>query len=225
MKGAGSVPGLRLYHGCMSQDAPYPARYFAREDSTDDARFYDWPRMVVHIDEGAIAALRHLYDELLPRSGAILDLMSSWRSHLPDALVQSGIQVTGLGMNAEEMAANPQLADYVVHDLNVKPVLPFADASFDAAICAVSVQYLTQPVEVFRDVGRALKPGGPFIVSFSNRCFPTKAVAVWLYGTNEQHRLLVRDYFTRAGLWQNTSDRAYEPGGSDPLFAVWAHRR
>jgi SAM-dependent methyltransferase len=207
----------------MSQeDAPYPTRYFAREDPTDDARFYDWPRMVVHIDEGAIAALRNLYDDFLPKSGAILDLMSSWRSHLPDGLVRSGVQVTGLGMNAEEMAANPQLTDHVVHDLNVNPVLPFADTSFDAAICAVSVQYLTRPVEVFREVGRVLKSGAPFIVSFSNRCFPTKAVAVWLYGTDEQHRLLVRDYFTRAGIWQDISDRAYQPVGSDPLFAVWA---
>jgi SAM-dependent methyltransferase len=207
------------------QDAPYPARFFDREDPTDDARFYDWPRMVVHIDEGAIAALRNLYSELLPQSGELLDLMSSWRSHLPDQLIHSGLSVTGLGMNAEEMAANPQLSTHVVHDLNRNPVLPFPDESFDAAGCAVSVQYMTHPLETFTEVARVLKPGAPFVVSFSNRCFPTKAVAGWLYGSDEQHRLLVRDYFIRAGVWEDVADRAYEPRGSDPLFAVWARRR
>ena len=114
--------------------APYPDRFFEREDSTNDARFYDWPRIVVHIDEGAITALRNLYAELLPTSGSLLDLMSSWRSHLPDTLLQSGLAVTGLGMNAEEMAANPQLADHVVHDLNAESTLPFADEAVDAAV-------------------------------------------------------------------------------------------
>ncbi len=201
--------------------APYPDRFFEREDSTNDARFYDWPRMVVHIDEGAITALRNLYAELLPASGKVLDLMSSWRSHLPDGILKSGVSVTGLGMNAEEMAANPQLSNHLVHDLNVNPVLPFEDKAFDGAVCAVSVQYMTRPVETFRDVGRVLKPGAPFIVSFSNRCFPTKAVAGWLYGADEQHRALVRDYFDRSGVWGEVNDRAYEPGWSEPLFAVW----
>jgi SAM-dependent methyltransferase len=216
----------RLYHCPVSQqDAPYPAHFFDREDPTDDARFYDWARMVVHIDEGAIAALRNLYAELLPRSGVMLDLMSSWRSHLPDELIRSGLSVTGLGMNAEEMRENSQLAQHVVHDLNQNPVLPFPDESFEAAGCAVSVQYMIRPVKIFRDVARVVKPGGPFIVSFSNRCFPTKAVAGWLYGSDEQHRLLVRDYFTRSEAWEDITDRAYQPVWGDPLFAVWAKRR
>jgi SAM-dependent methyltransferase len=141
-------------------------------DPSDDALFYATPRRVVHLEPGAIEALRARYDGLLPRPGRILDLMSSWRSHLPDGLGP----VTGLGMNAEEMADNPQLADVVVHDLNTDPRLPFADATFTAVVCAVSVQYLLQPVEVFTDARRVLMEGGPLIVSFSNRCFPTKAV-------------------------------------------------
>jgi SAM-dependent methyltransferase len=209
----------------MSQhDNTFPPQFFQREDSSNDAAFYDWPRMVVHIDEGAITALRNIYAELLPTSGMLLDLMSSWRSHLPDGLIRSGLAVTGLGMNAEEMAANPQLVSHVVHDLNREPELPFQEAAFDAAVCAVSVQYLTRPVEVFREVGRVVKPGAPFIVSFSNRCFPTKAVAVWREGTDEQHLALVRDYFERSGRWGEISDRAYQPGWSDPLFAVWGRR-
>src|SRR5688500_1952215 len=109
-------------------------------------------------------------------------------------------------------------------DLNANTTLPYADASFDAAVCAVSVQYMTRPVEIFRDVGRVLKPGAPFVVAFSNRCFPTKAVAVWLHGTDEQHRALVRDYFERSADWDDVRERAYQPGWSDPLYAVWAVR-
>src|SRR5438477_4026317 len=104
---------------------------FARMDPTDDATFYAFARKVVHIDDGAIDALRRRYAELLPAGGRILDLMSSWRSHLPDSTKGP---VIGLGMNAEEMADNPQLAEVVVHDLNRDPRLPFPDAHFDAVV-------------------------------------------------------------------------------------------
>lgn len=205
-------------------DAAYPARFFERDDPSDDAQFYDWPRKVVHIDEGAIAALRMIYAEVLPRSGRLLDLMSAWRSHLPGDLAREAREIVGLGMNAEEMADNPQLHRYVVQDINRTPVLPFADASFDAAMCAVSVQYLTRPIEVFGEVARVLMPGAPFVVSFSNRCFPTKAVSVWHAGTDQQHVALVRDYFERSARWSPAQTRANVPHGSDPLFAVWATR-
>jgi SAM-dependent methyltransferase len=125
---------------------------------------------VVHIDDGAIAALGQAYAELLPRAGTLLDLMSAWRSHLPPELeAATGLEVLGLGMNAEEMADNPQLERFVVHDLNREPTLPFRSEVFDGAMCAVSVQYLTRPIEVFAEVARVLKPGAPFVVSFSNR--------------------------------------------------------
>ena len=125
--------------------------------------------------------------------------MSSWRSHLPDGF--NSRAVVGLGLNAEEMADNPQLTTNVVHDLNRDPRLPFADEEFDGAMCAVSIQYVVHPLLVFREVRRVLRPGAPFVVSFSNRCFPTKAVAVWLDTSDEQHLTLVRTYFTAAGGW------------------------
>ena len=152
---------------------PFPDSDFQRPDNSDDSQFYVAPRKVVHIDEGAINALREQFALLLPPGGIYLDLMSSWRSHLPDSLKPA--RVIGLGMNAEEMRDNPQLSRHVVHNLNVDPTLPFEDAAFDAAFCTVSVQYLTQPVAVFREVNRVLKPGAPFIVSFSNRCFPDQS--------------------------------------------------
>src|SRR3954470_6194023 len=190
-------------------------------DPTDDAIFYAVDRKVTHIEPGAIEALRSRYAELLvtDRPRRVLDLMSSWRSHLP----HTGLgPVTGLGMNAAEMEDNPQLDRFVVHDLNREPRLPFDDAAFDAVVCAVSVQYLVEPVAVFTDVARVLTPGGPLVVSFSNRCFPTKAVAAWMMGDDAEHRLLVRRYFEAAG-WTNVVDEQV-PTPADPLFAVYAKR-
>jgi SAM-dependent methyltransferase len=191
---------------------------FARVDPSDDAVFYAFPRKVVHLEPGAIEALRREYGRLLPPNGTVLDLMSSWRSHLPSGLGP----VVGLGMNADEMADNPQLDRWVVHDLNREPALPFEDESFDAAVCAVSMQYLTRPLEVVADVRRVLRPGGPFCASFSNRCFPTKAVAIWLGNDGEGHRLLVRSYL-EATAFLDVEDHAL-PTPDDPLFVVTGRR-
>ena len=122
--------------------------FFDRVDEGDDALFYREPRRVVHIDDAAIAEIGRIFEELLPANGEILDLMSSWRSHLPEGFVKA--RMVGLGLNAAEMRDNPQLDEYVVHDLNRDPRLPFEDASFDGVILTVSVQYLTRPVEVFQ---------------------------------------------------------------------------
>ena len=187
---------------------------FARMDPSDDALFYAVDRKVVHIEAGAIEALRGVYAAVLPPGGDVLDLMSSWRSHLPGGVGA----VTGLGMNAAEMADNPQLDAYVVHDLNADPRLPFDDGSFDAVVCAVSVQYLVRPVEVWRDVHRVLRPGGPVVVSFSNRCFPTKAVAAWLASDSDGHRAIVRAYL-EAGGFAEVEDRQV-PSPDDPLYVV-----
>lgn len=191
---------------------------YARFDASDDARFYSVARKVVHLEPGAIEALRRVYADRFPPGGTVLDLMSSWRSHLPDGL---GC-VVGLGMNAEEMIANPQLDDWLLHDLNREPRLPFPDSSFDAVACAVSVQYLVHPIDVFTDVRRVLVPGGAVVVSFSNRCFPTKAVAVWLSADDDEHRALVRTYLERGGFTDVIDERVATP--DDPLFVVRGRR-
>jgi SAM-dependent methyltransferase len=201
----------------------WPKHLFARVDESDDSFFYASPRKVVHIDDEAIGAVMRLYSEVLPRQGRLLDLMSSWRSHLPDGLAPKA--VVGLGMNAEEMADNPQLTEVVIHDLNREPALPFDDESFDAAMCCVSVQYLIQPVAVFREVNRILCENGPFVLAFSNRCFPMKAVALWRDTSDEDHMRMVKAYFDASGGWAdvNVEDRSPSPAGySDPLYAVWA---
>lgn len=203
----------------MTDPVQFPQGAFRRFDETDDARFYAVPRKVVHIDDGAIAALATLYARTLPSTGVLLDLMASWRSHLP-AGFRAG--VIGLGLNREEMADNPQVSQGVMHDLNQDPRLPFADQAFDGAMCAVSVQYLVKPVEVFGEVRRVLKPGAPFIVSFSNRCFPDKAVALWRAKSDAQHIRLVALYFSASGEWTGLTADAHTPEEGDPLYVVWA---
>ena len=194
----------------------FPERFFAREDESPDSGFYRQARLVTHIDDATIAALTEFYAEFLPSGSRVLDLMSSWVSHLPD--VEYG-RVAGLGMNAKELAANPRLSDSVVHDLNEEPVLPFADDSFDRAVVAVSAQYLVRPIEVFTDLRRVLAPGGRVAVAMSHRCFPTKAILAFRALPPNDRIRLVGSYLHRAGFADiNALDRS--PERADPLWIV-----
>lgn len=202
--------------------------WFERADANRDEFFYQQPRKVVHIDDTAIAAVTALYRELLPANGVILDLMSSWRSHLPADVPYQ--KVIGLGMSADEMADNPQLDEFVVHNLNVRPDLPFPGEAFDAACCCVSVQYLQQPISLFHSVQQTVRMGAPFIVTFSNRCFPSKAINLWRYTDDEQHVQIIALYFAASGGWTEPSWRlcneiAVAEQGADPLYAVWAMKK
>lgn len=203
-------------------DEGFPPGFFERQDAAADDSFYGFPRLATHIDGDAIAAVGALYDEL-GIDGDVLDLMGSWVSHFR-APPQ---QLTVLGMNAAELAANPIASATVVHDLNADPRVPFADGAFDAVVCCVSVDYLVRPVEVFGAVARVLRPGGPFVCTFSNRCFPSKAIRGWLLSTDEQHGEIVAEYFRRAGGYHEpTIERRTPPGHrGDPLYAVWSRRR
>ena len=207
----------------MALDNPLPPHIFRRQDETPDAEFYQHPRFVTHIDEGAIAAVTQLYREYFPPNSALLDLMSSWVSHLPAEVPYR--RVVGLGMNAAELKANPRLTGYVVQDLNQQPTLSFENDEFDGAAICVSIDYLTQPVAVLRELARVLRPEAPLVVTFSNRCFPSKAIAAWHALDDRGHLALVRQYLTEAGGWHAVEllDRSPRPPGrSDPLFAVVA---
>jgi SAM-dependent methyltransferase len=126
-------------------------------------------------------------------------------------------------MNAEELARNPALSEHAVHDLNADPRLPYASGAFDAVTCCASIDYLAQPVEVLREVHRVLRPGGACILSFSNRCFPTKAVALWLRSSDAEHVRWVGGLLRCAGFARPQAyDLSPAPGRSDPLFVVSA---
>lgn len=193
----------------------------SRADESPDEWFYAQPRLVTHIDQGAIAAVTQLYREYFPAGGAVLDLMSSWVSHFPAELEYA--QAVGLGMNQEELERNPRLSSYVVHNLNANPLLPFADREFDAGGCCVSIDYLTDPVAVLREVGRVLKPKAPFVITFSNRCFPSKALRVWLESSDLEHQNLVESWLNQAGNWDRIEKHNRSPQRGDPLYAVVGH--
>ena len=205
----------------MTDLEPFPEEFFDRADPAADTDFYAPPRLVTHIDAGAIDAVGALYDEL-DLTGRVLDLMGSWVSHFRTAPAD----LTVLGMNAHELAANPQARTIVVHDLNADPSPPFADAIFDGAVCCVSVDYLIHPVEVFTAVARTLRAGAPFVCTFSNRCFPTKAIRGWLASSDEQHCEIVARYFRLAGGFDDPIIERRTPLAhrGDPLYAVRANR-
>ena len=186
----------------MTSDAPrdsfrFPDGAFQRVDDAPDSQFYATARLVTHIDDYAIAAVGAAYRKFLAPGGEYLDLMSSWVSHFSDDF-EIG-RLVGHGMNEEELRRNPRLAEFFVQDLNTDPKLPLDDNRFDGVLICVSVQYLTRPVEVFAEIARVLKPGAPLIVTFSNRCFPTKAVRIWQSLDDHDHGRLVALYCEQAG--------------------------
>ena len=198
--------------------ATFPAGFFRRTDESTDARFYVPDRLVTHIDARAIRAVADLYAEL-GLTGRVLDIMSSWISHFGEAPAE----LVALGMNAFELSRNEMATSVDVHDLNADPVLPYAAARFDAATCCVSVDYLTRPLDVFADLRRVVVPGGLFVCTFSNRCFPTKAVHGWLANDDAGRCQIVSEYFRRTG-WAEPTVQLRTPLGSpgDPLYAVWS---
>src|SRR3712207_4953202 len=197
-----------------------PNEAFRRYDETPDEEFYKTPRLVTHIDDRAIAAVTQLYRELFPPGGEILDLMSSWVSHLPPEVAYH--RVIGLGMNEAELRRNERLDAYVVQNLNANPRLPFGDAEFDGCGICVSIDYLTRPIEVLREVGRVLNVGSPVVITFSNRCFPSKAVNIWHQLDDKGRMRLVERYFREAGNFENVHslDRSPRRLFTDPLYAV-----
>jgi SAM-dependent methyltransferase len=197
-----------------------PHDAFTKLDTEDDEIFYEPPRLVCHIDDGAIAALTGFYRTVLPAGGVLLDLMSSWVSHLPPEIAYA--EVIGHGMNAAELSANPRLSRWFIQNLNRNTALPLADSSIDAATICVSIQYLQQPVAVLHELARVLRPNAPLVISFSNRCFWTKAVAIWRALDDEGHAHLVEHYLHHAGLRQTETHRLAEwvEDVSDPMIAV-----
>ncbi len=228
-------PGLQAVWSDVETDF-FSGNPFKREDDAADAAFYGFPRLVNHLDGAAMQRVTDIYARFLRPGNSVLDLMSSWNSHLPESI--QNIDVVGVGLNREEMERNERLSGVVVHDLNRAPRLPFEQARFDNVICTVSVEYLTNPTEVFTEVARVLKPGGHFVVTYSERWFPPKVVALWRELHPFERVRLVLEYF-------RTTEQFYElqtesvrgllrPRGdkyasliplSDPVYAVWGKRK
>ena len=202
-------------------------------DDTNDLYFYNSPRLVTHVDEGFIDRLKNLYRERLKPNTRVLDLMSSWVSHLPDDVKFAHVE--GHGMNTEELVKNPRLDHYFLQNLNQNPKLPLDDADFDAVLITVSIQYLQYPEAVLSEIYRILKPNGIVIISFSNRMFYQKAIAAWRDGTDTDRINLVKQYFQSVDGFTRPEVIVHHPpvagilqmlgmAGSDPFYAVVASK-
>ncbi len=200
----------------------YPPDFFERHDPRPDELFYSQPRFVNHVDDATIEALTQLYHDLIPPHASVLDLMSSWVSHLPRDLPLT--RVSGLGLNRQELARNERLHDFEVHNLNRDPAPPYGEGEFDVVLNAFSVQYLVRPLEVFQAVHKVLKPGGLHIVAISHRMFPDKAVAVWQALSMDDRVRLVGSYFVLSGGWEEPRFVDRSPPDADPLIAIYARR-
>ena len=225
-------PGMQLRYAGKATDF-FSDDPFQRSDNAIDSAFYSQPRLINHLDEAAQAELKSVYRDLIPAHSVVLDLMSSINSHIDKKFEIQ--KITGLGLNEKELEANPVLDEKIIHDINQDQRLPFNDASFDTVVCSLSIEYITQPATLFDEVARLLRPGGRFIISFSNRWFPGKAIQVWNNLHDFERIGLVMEYFIESahfgeintyslrGLPRPVDDKHNIPL-SDPIYVVWANR-
>lgn len=211
------------------ESPPFSPEDFLRADQQDDGSFYAIPRFVYHIDEAAVSSLTQYYRKSIPPNSSILDICSSWVSHYPLEFPKIMKRISGTGMNALELKANDQLSDFAPKNLNIDYTLPYPDSTFDVVTCVVSIDYLIHPIEVLKEVHRVLKPGGKVIISQSNRCFPSKAIAMWLKMNDRQHLELINGYFQYAGGFgpREAYDITAEggpPDYKDPTFVITAKK-
>lgn len=225
------------FKGLGANGQTWPEDAFSRQDEINDIIFYSRDRLVSHVDSFALDRIESFISQLIPENQpVVLDLMASWDSHWPKG--RQPLKMVGLGLNESELKQNKLLSEYVLHDLNHDPLLPYPDETFDAVLNTVSVDYLTKPVEVFKEVGRILKPGGLFLVIFSNRFFPQKVVKIWRDSSEEERLMLVEDYFNLAGgfhkprIWiskgglRPEDDKYFKMGiPGDPVYAVFAEKQ
>lgn len=184
-------------------------------DSSDDDGFYESPRFVTHADDAFTERLTELYESVLTPGCRVFDAMSSWVSFLPEVPVE---RVVGHGLNEAELEANEQLDEYFRQDFNSNQTLPLEDDSFDVVCCALSVQYLQYPGEIFSEFARILAADGTAVVSFTNRMFPTKAIRAWRTRSMDERAALVEEYFAAGGFAE--TERIVDQPGTDPFYAV-----
>tara|TARA_B000000475_G_C15911937_1_gene412939 strand:- start:230 stop:880 length:651 start_codon:yes stop_codon:yes gene_type:complete len=200
-----------------------------KSDICDDEIFYQQPRFVHHLSDSFRNRLTSLYSEYLLNHHIILDLMSSWVSHLPSNI--SYKKVIGHGMNEAELSSNERLDRFFVQNLNKKQNMPIEDSSIDVGLIVAGWQYLQYPEKVSLELSRVIKSDSLLIISFTNRAFWTKAPNIWTYSSEEKRIEYVTSVLTSNGwriekiLNEKTQDKklfGFYSSESDPFFSVIA---
>ena len=200
-----------------------------KSDICDDEIFYQQPRFVNHLSDSFRTRLTTLYSEYLLNHHIILDLMSSWVSHLPTNIRYK--KVIGHGMNQAELSSNERLDSIFVQNLNKKQNMPIEDSSIDVGLIVAGWQYLQYPEKVSLELSRIIKSDSLLIISFTNRAFWTKAPNIWTYSSEEKRIEYVTSVLTANG-WriekvfnEKTQDKklfGFYSSESDPFFSVIA---
>jgi len=198
-------------------------------DISDDEIFYQQPRFVHHLSDSFRNRLTKIYSEYLLKHHVILDLMSSWVSHLPSNTRYN--KVIGHGMNEAELSSNKRLDNFWVQNLNRSQILPVEDSSIDVGLIVAGWQYLQYPEKVSLELSRIIKPDSFLIISFTNRAFWNKASNIWTYSSEEKRIEYVNSVLSDNG-WRIEkifNEKTHEDklfgfltAESDPFFSVIA---
>ena len=198
-------------------------------DTSDDQIFYQQPRYVHHLSEPFRSRLTSLYSEYLLKHHVILDLMSSWVSHLPTNIRYK--KVIGHGLNEAELITNKRLDRFWIQNLNKTQNMPIEDSCIDVGLIVAGWQYLQYPEKVSLELSRIIKPDSFLIISFTNRAFWTKSPNIWTYSSEENRMEYVNSVLTSSGwtIEKLLNEKTYEKKlfglysvESDPFFSVIA---
>ena len=198
-------------------------------DVADDQIFYQHPRYVHHLSDSFRTRLKNLYSNYLLNHYVILDLMSSWVSHLPQGITYK--KVIGHGMNEAELSSNQRLDSYWIQNLNQNQNIPIESSSIDAGLVVAGWQYLQYPERVALELSRIIKTDSLLIISFTNRAFWTKAPNIWTHSSEDGRIEYVSRVLTANG-WriekivkEKTMEKKFlgiYSVESDPFFSVIA---
>ena len=198
-------------------------------DDSDDQIFYQNPRYVNHLSFSFRNRLTNLYSKYLYSNNVILDLMSSWVSHLPTNTKYK--KIIGHGMNESELRANKRLDSFWVQNLNKIQILPIEDSSVDTGLIVAGWQYLQYPEKISLELSRIIKKDSLLIISFSNRAFWTKSPNIWTNSSEEGRIEYVKKVISSNG-WsveKILNEKTYDNKlfglnflESDPFFSVIA---
>jgi len=205
---------LQSMAGMMNPDAPMPKieEVETKEiEKLDVVKYWGEEKGDVRteLDEEAAEKLRGHFKFYLKPGMSILEFGAAENSYFPNDLELS--RHVGVGLNKDLMDENESLTEKLVVDLNT--VVPSRDVDsddlrrlaadpFDAIVMTNTVDFLTNPREVYRTAWHLLKPGGLMMVPFTSKNakeyvakFERAQVKAWREFSDDQHMWITGSFF------------------------------